>query len=1082
MNKKQQKAPIRRQAKDIVSTAAPPLRLIENLWEPTVDNALNYGGIGYRDVESPYGRVLVLIDSQLEFRTGDTLVLYWGDKANPASTHTIDEQFDQKNPISMWVAASHIVEVGDGQVDVWYTFRNKVFGETQESYKTNVLVQTTKPGGDDPDVIYTPYVNENLRPPSVQPSFIDPPAIDRGVRITVPAWENMAVSDVLRINWGSQIIARQPLKQTEIGNSVVVDVDRLTIANAGDNDRLMISYSITNAVSTWSKNAPPTSVAVQIGGAIFAAPLVLEAPNGILNHDALMGNDATVSIPYQASIAANDTIHLVFDGQSMSLLPGHEESDVRQGDPMKISNGVLAWVSPGSAALYYVVKDANGTTKGQSLRTPLEITGNAFVPAAPLVTEARDKTLDPADALGGAHVIVPAWPGMRLGDTMKFYWSGIDAGGDQVVYPYLATIGQDSPLNLPVAITVPFGFVGGLAGGNVDVYYLLQRENSTLSSRHLLLNITANNSLPKPDVEGVVDGVLYAGLVPNGANLTIPAWPNMDQGDRVDWYWAAPTVEGSTQGYRIVDAGAKGHDIRILIPRNVIEADAAKTDFVTVYYKVTPKATGSVSQNSERNEFNVVQSPQITKLLVVGARSSVGSASNRGSSRYLRALDATTRTDVDAEWCYADDTKWVPGVSFRDTRPWIPLKVRFGLNTVVINPVNVCGSGNNSDTGAEAALSALSSDGRVTAWGAPAAGGNVPPALATKPTVVSIGSTSLAFATIHANGTVSAWGDPSMGGAAPNVLISDACRVVGNDGAFVVLRGQGYLSGWGEAYYGGNIPPDILDLHNIVTVVPGGAAFCALTNNGEIVSWGSRRGDVGEVSQYRDIVDVQGNGGSFVALRSNGKVVAWGLEAYGGSVPANIKDRNDIVELASATPQAHAVITVQRSVLAWGIEQYGGAVPFEISRLTDIEEVTASFGAFCARRRGGTVVAWGNPDFGGAIPVSFAELNHDIVQVAATSTAFAALRRDGSVVAWGNAEAGGDTTKVANQLKDIRAIYSDTQAFVAIKNGGGVVTWGGAGNGGDSSGVKSYLDGHLFYEAADTGSPLAARLKRRVFA
>lgn len=1082
MNKKQSETPMppkRRQANGINSTVVPPLRLIENLWEPTVDNALNYGGIGTRDVENPYGRVLVLIDPQLEFRTGDTLALYWGDKIDPASTHTIDEQLDQRNPISMWVDAQHIVKVGDGQVDVWYTFRNKIFAETQESYKTNVLVQTTTPGGVDPDVVNTPYINERLQPPLVQPSFIDSQAVNRGVIVTVPAWENMAVNDVLRVNWGTQIIAHQRLNRTEIGKPVVVNVDRLTIANAGDNDSLMISYSITNAVSTWSKNAPPTSVAVQIGGAIFTAPLVLDAPNGILNRDALMGNDAAVSIPYQESIIVSDTIHLVFDGHSISLLPGHEESDAHQGNLMKISNGVLAWVSPGTASLYYLVKDANGTIKGQSLRTTLEITGTAFIPAAPSVTEARGKTLDPADAPGGAHVIVPPWPGMRLGDTMKFYWSGIDADGYQIVYPYSATIGLDSPLNLPIPITVPFSFVGGLAGGSVDVYYLLQRESGTLSSRHLPLSITANNSLPKPDVEGVVDGVLYSGLVPNGANVTIPAWPRMDQGDRVDWYWAAHTAEGSTQGYKIVDADAKGHDIRVLIPRNVIEADAAKADFVTVHYKVTPKAAGSISQDSDWNEFNVLQSPQNKKLLVMGARSSVGSASDRGASRYLRALDANTRTDMDAEWCYADDMAWVPGVSFKDTRPWTPLKVRSGLSTVTINPVNVCGSGNNSEPGAAAALSALGSEGRVTTWGETAAGGSVPPALATK--VVSISSTTLAFATIHTDGTISAWGDPGMGGAGPDELILDAHRIFGNDGAFVALRGQGRLSGWGDNYYGGNIPTEILTMQNIVAVFPGGAAFCALTRDGQIVSWGSRKGDLGEVSQYRDIVDVQSNGASFVALRGNGTVVAWGLDAYGGSVPANIKGRNDIVELASSTRQAHAVITTQRSVLAWGIEQFGGTVPIAILQLTDIEEVTASFGAFCARRRGGTVVAWGDPNFGGNIPVGFAELN-DIIQVAATSTAFAALRRDGTVIAWGKPEAGGDTTKVANQLKDIRAIYGDTQAFVAIKNGGGVVTWGSAENGGDSSGVKPYLDGHLFYEAANIGSPVAARLKRRVFA
>ena len=85
----------------------------------------------------------------------------------------------------------------------------------------------------------------------------------------------------------------------------------------------------------------------------------------------------------------------------------------------------------------------------------------------------------------------------------------------------------------------------------------------------------------------------------------------------------------------------------------------------------------------------------------------------------------------------------------------------------------------------------------------------------------------------------------------------------------------------------------------------------------------------------------------------------------------------------------------------------------------------------------------------------------DIVSVVGSSWSFAALRRNGTVVAWGMPATGGDTSAVAAQLVNVRAIYANSHGFTALTSDGRVVTWGVPAGGGDSSLVQHELTGKL---------------------
>ena len=88
------------------------------------------------------------------------------------------------------------------------------------------------------------------------------------------------------------------------------------------------------------------------------------------------------------------------------------------------------------------------------------------------------------------------------------------------------------------------------------------------------------------------------------------------------------------------------------------------------------------------------------------------------------------------------------------------------------------------------------------------------------------------------------------------------------------------------------------------------------------------------------------------------------------------------------------------------------------------------------------MVCWGSGRDGGDCSAVQQQLV-DIEVIHATYAAFAAVQRNGSVVCWGDAEFGGDCSTVQQQLKKVAVIEAAITCFFATKADGSVVIWGG---------------------------------------
>lgn len=888
-----------------------------------------------------------------------------------------------------------------------------------------------------------------------------------GVHVRIPVYDGMAPGDMIYMYWGNA--AEAGFYDDEIKVRIPREITFLVPA---EYVAAYLDQSVNVRYDVQRDDGVHTSLVLRlrVGNAVDdtkpLAPELKEAIGGILNPD-LVPNGATALVGPNNSLRNGDRVRLTWgnglpDGAVwyFDITKNYETAPYSQHIPYE---KILPFIDS-TATLFYEIEQDDGSWQISNTLT-VKVEQDIAKVEPPSVPQAVNGWLDPRDVSPevGLFVIVPTNPHTRQGDALSLTWASENSAGswDSLQYP------TTDELANPFSFKVPFNtLVAGLES-TVTVSYDIVRGNKAYASGSPIKLVIRQGNLQAPSIDQADKDRLNPADCPAGATVRLDATSGkFREGDEIKLFWNGAVGNGSIAMRHTVAPEEVGGDILVIVPLDTVKANANQRS--SVDYHVS-RASGTPEEESPCAIFDVVDEPGQGLLQVMGARSTNHSFRGERQPDRLYAFNKATLDPVEAQWGYEDDDIWTLGVSFKDTRPWAPLRVRTLNDSITINPANITGSGSVSATQGAAFVAHLN-DGRVISWGHPAWGASESSTITTIDDVLEVSATEGAFAIRRSNGRIAAWGHNEYGGVIPPTPannIKDAARIVGGGAAFAVLHTSGKVTVWGDTSRGGTLPQDIADLTDIEEVFHAGSAFAALRKSGEVVAWGSA--SLGgklptTIESFSDIVDVRGNSNGFCALRDNGTVVAWGDADKGGEVPQEIAQRNDIIELAAAGNSAFAVRTKTKEVLVWGDPDAGGTVDSDIAGFTDIEAVTASGAAFAALRSNGHVIAWGDAEKGGSVPTVIAAYN-DIVQITSTDHAFAALRKTGDVVVWGNPDFGADTSSVTARLQNVRAIYGNADAFTAVLADGDVVTWGLPANGGSSDSVAKYLKSDVTYQA-----------------
>jgi alpha-tubulin suppressor-like RCC1 family protein len=348
---------------------------------------------------------------------------------------------------------------------------------------------------------------------------------------------------------------------------------------------------------------------------------------------------------------------------------------------------------------------------------------------------------------------------------------------------------------------------------------------------------------------------------------------------------------------------------------------------------------------------------------------------------------------------------------------------------------------------------ALTSDGRVIAWGRNLSGeATVPEGLNDVVAVAAGGRSNSGFSVaLRRDGQVFAWGDNQIHHIAVPAGLSNVVAISAGTDHCLALKMDGTIEGWGFNEDGKAESPT--GESNFVAIAAGGEHSVALKRDGTVIAWGRNQwGQTNVPPGLSNVVAICSGSCFGLALKQDGKIVAWGgtfnKEA---AVP---QDVTNVVAIAAGPWDAMA-LKKDGTLEMWGRDAFAAtSVPVGLRNARNFSGGGSDYGGHClAIIKDGTIVAWGNNNYGQSLAPGGMT---DVVSIAAGQDHYLAIRSDGSVIGWGGQEHQGNGQAWApSTLGPVAAVAGGIDHSIAIRTDGTLAAWGY-----DSSGLSA-LPGNL---------------------
>lgn len=231
-----------------------------------------------------------------------------------------------------------------------------------------------------------------------------------------------------------------------------------------------------------------------------------------------------------------------------------------------------------TSAVTYTVTDRAGNVSMVSDPVMIQLDLSMLQPLpAPVIREAKGQTLDPADAVNGATLVIDAMANLREGETVVAQWKGPQGNDRQEKIISATEAGQ------ALAMVFPGSVVAINDGQNVEVAYTVTRTSGIAqeSTKLALKIMSAALELPAPTVDTVgPDGVLRPSLITGSQATVRVSYRGMDPRDLVRVRW----VGARTFETMMMNVGGMT-ELVFGVPKMLIEMSLGST--ATLTYIVT---------------------------------------------------------------------------------------------------------------------------------------------------------------------------------------------------------------------------------------------------------------------------------------------------------------------------------------------------------------------------------------------------------------------------------------------------------------------------------------------------------------
>lgn len=488
-------------------------------------------GVNINMVHSDRDGLLIYILAYQYMAVGDWIKVYLATKNKPVVEFPITEAHfesngDAKN-IPCHIPAADMESIFAPLLaetkDMWVEVRRISDNSTEDS--PHAPLSYIYPAPAEPDTDGGKPFNQGLKLPVASETIIDQTVINDGMFVTVLAYFNQQIGDIVVLAFGSLLLE---IEVTAL-RDVVFELTPEMLATLKPTTIIIVRWEVFDVVENSSGWSDALEIVFKPGIVLLVAPIFEQADmNNVVRHDWLAGGPLWILIT--GVFAIGDVVVLLLEGfteggdpvsHSYSIPVSAATRSLRQD----VENDFARNLIRGSCRASYKV--IRGDKTQESKPADVTIAGGDFKLGPPTVSPLDSNETLPVDTLKGRVQFAKYWP-LKKGAIVQLLWQTVDDAGVPVLFIFQQVVTDET---LIIVFEILAEYIGKYPSSSLVVQCAIINPNKVrVVSEPLQLKIGDEKAI-------VLDPPKSAGALPPfdplGGNQTIRVeFPAKIQGDQ----------------------------------------------------------------------------------------------------------------------------------------------------------------------------------------------------------------------------------------------------------------------------------------------------------------------------------------------------------------------------------------------------------------------------------------------------------------------------------------------------------------------------------------------------------------------